>query len=166
VADILGTKYVMIDYAMATPSKFYAMAGWADKSVNEFYETYYVPTEQQWTYLFYPAYYNSIVVRLYNFDGKAVTPTESVVIAYEERVASGEQKYKEITWGGNFSSYEDAQAYVAAQTSGNYTIVGTNPFSSPVPLEELSSYEFVYPTEATTTTPPVKIFKYLGSGES
>jgi len=166
VADILGTKYVMIDYAMATPSKFYAMAGWADKSVNEFYETYYVPTEQQWTYLFYPAYYNSIVVRLYNFDGKAVTPTESVVIAYEERVASGEQKYKEITWGGNFSSYEDAQAYVAAQTSGNYRIVGTNPFSSPVPLEELSSYEFVYPTEATTTTPPVKIFKYLGSGES
>jgi len=165
LADELGTKYVMIDYAMATPSKFYAMAGWADKSVNDFYEVYYVPTEQRWTYLFYPAYYNSIVVRLYNFDGKAVTPTESVVIAYEERVANG-GKYKEITWGGNFSSYEDAQAYVAAQTSGNYSIVGTSPFSSPVPLEELNSYEFVYPTEATITTAPVKIFKYLGSGES
>jgi len=166
IADEFGLKYVMIDYAMATPSKFYAMAGWADKSVNEFYEVYYVPTEQRWTYLFYPAYYNSIVVRLYNFDGKAVTPTESVVIAYAEKVADGGEKYKEITWGGNFSSYEDAQAYVAAQTSGNYTIVGTNPFSSPVPLEKLNSYEFVYPTEATITTAPVKIFKYLGSGES
>jgi len=53
--------------------------------------------------------------------------------------------------------------YVGDQTSGNYRIVGTNPFSSPVPLEELNSYEFVYQSEAQ---PTVKIFKYLGSGES
>jgi dolichyl-diphosphooligosaccharide--protein glycosyltransferase len=166
IADELGTKYVMIDYAMATPSKFYAMAEWAEKSVNEFYEAYYVPTEQQWTYLFYPAYYNSIVVRLYNFDGKAVTPTESIVITSKENVSAEGISYKEVTGGWTFPTYEDAQAYIAAQTSGNYRIVGANPFSSPVPLEELNSYEFVYPTEATTTTGPVKIFKYLGSDES
>jgi dolichyl-diphosphooligosaccharide--protein glycosyltransferase len=167
LANELGTKYVMIDYAIATPSKFYAMAEWAGNSSNEFYEVYYVQTEQggQWPYIFYPAYYQSIVVRLYNFDGKAVTPTESIVITSEERVANGGQKYKEITSGQSFSSYEDAQAYVAAQASGNYTIVGANPFSSPVPLEKLNSYELVYPTEATNTT-PVKIFEYLGSGQS
>jgi oligosaccharyl transferase (archaeosortase A-associated) len=166
LANELGTKYVMIDYAMATPAKFYAMVDWAGKSLNEFYEVYYVPTEQKWTYLFYPAYYNSTVVRLYNFDGKAVTPTESIVISYEERVASEGQKYKEITNGWSFPTYEDAQAYVASQTSGNYRIVGTSPFSSLVPLEELNSYELVYPTDATTTSATVKIFKYLGSGES
>jgi oligosaccharyl transferase (archaeosortase A-associated) len=168
LANELGSKYVMIDYAMATPAKFYAMVEWAGKNLSEFYEIYYVQTEQggQWTYLFYPAYYNSIVVRLYNFDGKAVTPTESIVITSEERVASDGQKYKEITSGQSFSSYEDAQAYVASQTSGNYTIVGANPFSSPVPLEELNSYEFVYPSEGTINTTTVKIFKYLGSGES
>jgi oligosaccharyl transferase (archaeosortase A-associated) len=173
LADRFDTKYVVIDHQMAT-SKFYAMAEWANKSVAKFFETYYVPTQDGWrvTYLFYPAYYNSTVVRLYNFDGKAVTPTRPIVISYEERVDPGGEKYKEITWADSFSSYEDARAYVANQTVGNYRIVGDNPFSSPVPLEELSSYELVYQSEATTTVvvgqtvPRVKIFEYLGSSES
>jgi len=165
LADELGLKYVVIDYAMPI-TKFYAMVEWAEKSLNEFYEVYYVPTEQQWAYLFYPAYYNSIVVRLYNFDGKAVTPTESIVMSYEEKEYEGE-KYKEITSWQPFSSYEDAQAYVASQASGNYRIVGVDSFSSPVPLEELNSYERVYPDpEATITTATVKIFEYLGPEES
>jgi oligosaccharyl transferase (archaeosortase A-associated) len=173
LADELGTKYVVIDSAMAWISKFYAMAEWAGKSVDEFYEYYYVPTEEggQWAILYYPAYYKSIVVRLYNFDGKAVTPTESIAISYKEEVTSGGERYKEVTWGQSFSSYEDAQAYVASQTSGNYRIVGVNPFSSIVPLEELKSYELRHQSEATTTIaeqtlPSVKIFEYLGSDGS
>jgi hypothetical protein len=117
-------------------------------------------------YLFYPAYYNSTVVRLYNFDGKAVTPTQSIVISYQEKVASGGDKYKEITDYWSFSTYEEAEAYVASQTAGNYKIVGVDPFSSIVPLEKLNSYEFVYPLEATTNTTIVKVFKYLGSSQS
>ena len=35
----------MIDYQMPT-GKFYAMAEWAGKNVSDFYEYYYVPTEQ------------------------------------------------------------------------------------------------------------------------
>jgi asparagine N-glycosylation enzyme membrane subunit Stt3 len=167
LADELGTKYVMIDYAMPI-TKFYAMVEWAGGSVDEFHEVYYVPQQDggQWGVLYYPAYYNSTVVRLYNFDGKAVTPTESIVISYQEKVTSEGQKYKEITSGQSFSSYQDAQAYVASQTSENYRIVGTNPFNSPVPLEELNSYELVYQSGATTSATTVKIFKYLGSGES
>jgi oligosaccharyl transferase (archaeosortase A-associated) len=167
LADELGTKYVVIDYAMPT-TKFYAMAEWAGSNVSEFYEYYYVSTEDggQWGILYYPAYYNSIVARLYNFDGKAVVPTESIVISYEEKVTSDGAKYKEITNWQSFSTYEAAQAYVASQASGNYRIVGTSPFSSPVPLEGLNSYERVYPAEATTNTTTVKIFEYLGLGES
>jgi len=169
-ADRFGSKYVMIDYAMATPAKFYAMVEWAGSNVSEFYEIYYLPTEDGWQmmYLFYPAYYQSTVVRLYNFDGKAVVPTESMVISYEEEEYEGE-KYKIITNGPNppvFPTYEDAQAYVAAQTSGNYRIVGTSPFESPVPLEELNSYELIHQSGATTSTTTVKIFEYLSSGES
>ncbi|HUX48124.1 MAG TPA: oligosaccharyl transferase, archaeosortase A system-associated [Dehalococcoidia bacterium] len=170
IANDRGSKYVMIDHAMATPAKFYAMAEWAGSNVSEFYEIYYLPEQDggQLRYLFYPAYYQSTVVRLYNFDGKAVVPTaESIVISYEGEVTAGEKKYKIITSGQYFSSYEEAQAYVASQTSGNYKIVGDKPFSSIVPLEELNSYERVYPDpEVTTTTTTVKIFKYLGSSES
>ena len=168
LADRLGTKYVVIDYMMAT-SKFYAMAEWAGGSVDEFYEYYYLPPSSsgssgQWAMLYYPAYYNSTVVRLYNFDGKAVTPTQPIVISYEETEYQG-QKYKQVTSGQYFPTYEDAQAYAANQTSGNYRIVGDNPFNSIVPLEELSSYELVYQSNATVTmygqtVPSVKIFNY------
>jgi len=171
LADELGSKYVMIDYQMPT-AKFYAMVDYAGGNLSEFFEAYHVPAQDGWrvTYLFHPAYYNSTVVRLYNFDGKAVNATQPIVISYEERVSEG-QKYKEITWAEYFSSYEDARAYVANQTSGNYRIVGDNPFSSPVSLEELSSYELIHQSEATKTiygqtVPSVKIFEYLGSGES
>jgi len=112
--------------------------------------------------LYYLTYYQSAVVRLYNFDGKVVVPTESIVVSYEEKVTSGGEKYKEIINGWSFPTYEEAEAYVGDQTSGSYRIVGTNPFSSPVPLEKLNSYELVYPPEATTTTTTVKIFNYLG----
>jgi hypothetical protein len=147
--------------------KFYAMAEWAGRSADEFYGVYYLPTQDggQWVMLYYPAYYKSTVVRLYNFDGKAVVPTQPAVISYEEQEYE-RQKYKQITWGQYFPSYADAQTYVANQTSGNYQIVGDNPFSSIMPLEELNSYEFVYPLGATTNTTTVKIFKYLGSGQS
>jgi asparagine N-glycosylation enzyme membrane subunit Stt3 len=171
LADRLDSKYVVIDSAMPI-TKFYAMVEWAGESVDDFYEVYYLPTEEggQLIPLYYPAYYQSTVVRLYNFDGKAVTSTQPIVISYQEKEYGGE-KYKEITSGQYFSSYEDAQAYVAAQTSGNYEIVGENPFISIVPLEELDSYELVYQSEATTTVagqtlPSIKIFKHLGSAES
>jgi dolichyl-diphosphooligosaccharide--protein glycosyltransferase len=172
----LGTKYVMIDSAMAT-GKFYAMADWAGKNVSEFYEYYYVPAEQggQWATLFYPAFYQSMAIRLYNFDGKAVTPAinSSIVISYQEQVTGDGQRYKAITSGQAFATYEEARAYLASQTSGNYRIVGTSAFASPVPLEASADYQRVYPEHtlpepngATTSATTVKIFKYVGSDES
>ena len=168
LADRLGVKYVMIDYAMPI-TKFHAMPEWADISQDEFYEIYYQPTQDgllEPVRLYYPAYYNCTVVKLYNFDGKTVVPTAVEVISYEEKVASGGQKYKEITGYQSFPTYEEARAYISSQDAGSYRIVSINPFSSPVRLEALNSYELVYPLEATTTTRPVKIFKYLGSGQS
>jgi len=115
-----------------------------------------------------------MAIRLYNFDGKAVTPAtnSSIVISYEEKVTSDGQKYKAITSGQAFATYQDAQAYLASQTSGNYRIVGTSASTSPVPLEALASYKRVYPErilpepDGAASPAAVKIFKYLGSDES
>jgi len=166
LADEFGSKYVMIDSAMAT-GKFYAMAEWTGSNASQFYESYYLQTEQggQWTTLFYPAFYQSMAIRLYNFDGQAVTPAtnSSIVISYQEQVTTDGQKYKAVTSGQAFATYEAAQAYLDSQTSGNYRIVGTSASSSPVPLEALTDYERVYPEpDATTSSKTVKIFKYLG----
>jgi len=166
-ADRSGLEYVMIDYAMAT-GKFYAMVEWADGSVADFYEIYYVPQESggQWIPLYYPAYYKSTVARLYNFDCQAVVPTESTVISYSEEEDPQGTSYKLITDAQYFTTYEEAEAYIASQTSGNYRIVSINPFISPVPLEALDSYERIHSSGDTTSSTTVKIFKYLGSDES
>jgi len=166
-ADSFGSKYVMIDYAMAT-GKFYAMVEWANGSVDKFYEYYYLPQQDggQWIPLYYPAYYKSTVARLYNFDGKAVVPTESLVISYSEEESPEGISYKLITNAQPFPTYEEAEAYVASQEAGNYRVVSTSPFDSPIPLEELSSYELVYSSGDTTSATTVKIFEYLDSDES
>jgi asparagine N-glycosylation enzyme membrane subunit Stt3 len=167
IADELDSKYVVIDFAMAV-TKFYAMVEWAGGNVSDFYEVYYQQTNEgmQRGVLYYPAYYQSTVARLYNFDGKAVVPTESIVISYNEEEAATGEKYKLITNWWSFPTYEEAEAHVASQTSGNYRIVSYSPFINPMPLEELNSYELVYSSGNTTSETTVKVFEYLGSGES
>jgi oligosaccharyl transferase (archaeosortase A-associated) len=166
-ADQFGSKYIMIDYAMAT-GKFYAMVEWAGGSVADFYEIYYVPQQAggQWVPLYYPAYYKSTVARLYNFDGKAVVPTETTAISYSEEESPDGTSYKVITDVKSFPTYEIAEAFVVTQASQNYRIVGANPFVSPVPLEELNSYELIRSSGDITSETTVRIFEYLGPDES
>jgi len=179
LADEFGTKYVMIDSDMAT-GKFYAMVDWSDGNLTTFEQYYGIPPQvmggaPQALYRFYnPSYYRSTAVRLYNFDGHAKTPSENstMVVPWSGesvyRTEQGEIQYRNIVGEARyFSSYDDARAYVAAQTSGNYGIVGYNPFITIVPLEELNSYELVHVSEvavtfAGQTVPSLKIFEYIG----
>lgn len=163
----MGSSYVIIDDQTAT-SKFWAIATWAGKENTEFSDVYYVPQQGKLMsiQLFYPEYYRSLVVRLYNFDGKAVTPESLFVISYEQKVMEG-NFYKQITSAEQFDSYEEAKAHILSQESGNYRIVGDNPFVSPVPLEALKHYKLIHSSEIRTRqpggeiTPSVKIFEYI-----
>ncbi|HXZ94633.1 MAG TPA: oligosaccharyl transferase, archaeosortase A system-associated, partial [Dehalococcoidia bacterium] len=97
VADKEGTKYVMIDYMMAT-SKFYAMAEWAGENEGEFYNVYYVPTSSsalQPVTLYYRTYYETTVARLYDFDGQAVVPSTNSTIAVSWNWITGSQLISE-----------------------------------------------------------------------
>ncbi len=161
IMDELGAKYVMSDYAMPI-YKFYAMVTWADKNESDFYDVYYAPAEGgelQPVRLFYPSYYNSTVVRLYNFNGQAVAPSENatIVISYREQVDRQGMWYKEITSSRSFSTYEEARDFVASHAAENYRIVGVDPFNSPVPLDKLEHYQLVY---ASSSPYPVKVFEY------
>ena len=168
IMDKLGSKYVMVDHTLPT-SKFYAMPEWAGKSEDEFYETYYQAKEGgklERIILFYPTYYRSMVVRLYNFDGKAVVPQETIVISYEERLSREGVRYKQITKSWSFPTYEEAEAHISSQESGNYRIVSPNPFTTPVPLEELNHYKLVHQSHTTVAIagkklPEVKTFEYV-----
>ena len=168
--DALGSKYVIVDYAIVMPvSKFYALVELSGSKTEGFFDVYYQPQQDvlKPLILFYPEYYRSLVCRLYNFDGKQVVPPNTVVISYAQKVSREGQSYKEITGVKSFSDYSEAEAYIAAQESDNYRIVSSDPFASPVPLEALEHYKLVYSSEGTMAQPggklvsEVKIFEYI-----
>lgn len=166
IADGLGARYVIIDENIATG--FYGKAAWAGLSEEDFYGVYYQRQKDMLVpvLLFYPAYYRSFSVRLYNFDGEAVSPLRCTVISYKEKVRPDGAYYKEITGAKTFPTYENAEAYISQQESGNYKIVADNPFISPVPLEALKHYRLVFSSKTGKVqtgvgmVPTVKIFEY------
>ncbi|UCH51555.1 MAG: oligosaccharyl transferase, archaeosortase A system-associated [Chloroflexota bacterium] len=162
--DKWGSKYIIVDYLM-TYGKFHAVATLSGSTPGNFYDDYYLPQDGSFRRLFYPEYYRSLVVRLYNFGGKQVVPNKSIVISYEQKITLKGQSYREITSvKDDFPSYEEAEAYISSQKSGNYKIVSPDPFTSPVPLEALEHYKLVYSSKGTVLhemIPQVKIFEYI-----
>lgn len=171
IRQSLDSSYVIIDHATAN-AKYWAIATWTHAKGTEYFDTYYLPQEPDLipVRLYYPEYYRSLVTRLYNFDGKAVTPENTFVISYSEGVSQEGISYKAITGVEQFGSYEEAEAYLSSQQEGNYRIVSDNPFLSPVPLSPLKDYKLVYSSAESVTLPvretpipEVKIFKYVGA---
>ena len=166
--DRLGSRYVIVDHEAAT-TKFHGVTAYGGTSKGEFYDVYYQQQEGRLAPVLalYPEYYRSLLVRLYNFDGRQVIPQSCMVVSLEVRTSSEGEPYKEITGVESFSSYEQAEAYVATQESGNYRIIGDDPFVSPVPLEALEDYQLVHSSDGFVVEPnigriaAVKIFEYL-----
>ncbi len=165
----LDASYVILDYDTTT-SKIWAVITWSGKDLSEFFDVYHVPLQDRvlTVQLYYPEYYRSLCVRLYNFDGQAVTASNPLVITYREKTDPGGAPYKEVTNAREFPTYEEALAYVESQNSDKVRIVGTNPFISPVPLEALTDYKLVHSSAEgilqvnAGMVPEVKIFEYTG----
>jgi dolichyl-diphosphooligosaccharide--protein glycosyltransferase len=165
----VNSRYIVIDY-LTTVGKFHNMAIWAGRTQEDFSDLFYqrVNGRLKPIHLFYPTYYQSLAVRLYNFNGDGVTAERPVVISYVQKTNKEGHPYKEITSSQTFASYEEAEAYLSSQKSKNYIMVGTNPFLSPVPLGELNDYKLIYSSSRKTNAvgigriPLVKVFEYSG----
>ena len=163
-----GAKYVIVDGRIASPNdKFYALASLTGRQETDFYELCWQKKEGKYVPLlvFYPEFYRTLVIRLYNFDGRQVLPQKTAVMTWQERSMPDGQKFKEILGLRNFRSYEEAAAFVAGQKEGNCRIVGNDPLASPVPLEALDGYKPVYQSKETASAgssplPVIKIFEY------
>ena len=170
IADELGVRYVIVDNDMAI-QKFQSIVRFANKNTEDFFDIYYRPENGRLRgdYYFYPEYYSSLVVRLYNFDGGSVIPRETTLIRYQEKTFPEGDKYKEITETIKFPNYDAALDYAKNLNTPMYKIVGTDPFVSPIPLEPLKDYELVYSSKETTThlglgnISSVKVFEYKSS---
>ncbi len=167
---VLSPKYYVLERYYGLSGKFSAVAKYAGSSSKDFYDMYYQLKDNRLVPapLFYPEYYRSLAVRLYNFDGSEVIPKATYVVSYEEKEGPNGTRYKQIIDLKSFLDYEEAEDYVASQKSGNYRVVGISPFASPVPLEKLERYTLVYSSKnsksepyTSTTIPEVKIFEYV-----
>ncbi len=163
----LGSRYVVIDNRIASPNdKFYALASKSNKQESDFYELCWQAREGKYVPLlvFYPAYYRTMLSRLYNFDCAQVVPESATVMTWEEKSLPGGEKFKSITELKNFRTYAEAEAFVNTQKA-NCSIIGVDPLKSPVPLEALTGYRTVFQSSqkasaGSTPVPEVKIFEY------
>ncbi len=164
----LGSAYLVIDYQTCI-SKYWAVLTWAGVKEDEYVGLYYFPQGNELVPLdlYHPEYYNSLVVRLYNFDGKAVSDTKPVVVSYVEDTLPSNQSFKRIVDIQEFESMQEALNFIESNDSAKHQIVGVNPFISPVPIEAVEDYSLIYSSETGVTypdlglIPEVKVFKYL-----
>ncbi|MBN2077154.1 MAG: oligosaccharyl transferase, archaeosortase A system-associated [Dehalococcoidales bacterium] len=176
VIEKVDGEYIIIDYetAYVNPSnasgKFWAVITWGGMQVADFFDMYLLPnpedeTRPYYQVLYYPEYFGSMAVRMYNFDCQAADPV-AWVIDYEQVQDDLGNILKLVTEAKQFTNYEEAEEYMASMESGNYRIVSNNPMVSCIPLEELDNYELVHASEqglqltSGNLTPQVKIFQY------
>ncbi len=165
-------KYVIVDSRIASPNdKFYALARLSNKQESDFYELCWQKKDTKYTPLlvFYPEYYRSMIIHLYNFDGKQAVPQSTLIMAYQDQFTADGQKFKEITGFKTFRNYAEAESFISSQKQGQYRIIGTDPLASPVPLEQLPGYKPVYQSAQKTSSgsiplPAIKIFEYTQPG--
>ncbi len=166
--DKYGARYIVVDNEIAShDGKFHALATLSGSDYSRYYDVFFTRQNNQYVpaVYFFPEYYRSMVVRLYNFDGKAVTPRNVEVIEFREFAAQNENVYKEIVDKKVFSSYGDAQHFIEQNSGRNYIIAGDDPAESPVPLEKLKDYRLVYSSSqqssvGSVSQPSIQIFEY------
>ena len=168
LCDGWKTRYVIVDdYMVNWQRGFPSIAYAAGLNQSQYYEIYYRQQNDGLvqTLVYYPEYYNTMAVRLYCFEGRQYAPQETAVISWEPQTGKDGRPFKLITGVRTMGSYSDAQAFIAAQKTGNWRIVGKDPLASPVPLEALPEYSMVFSSSLTarvgnTDVPAVKIFEY------
>ena len=166
----LGCSYVVVDNKTSLRT-FHGVAGWAGLEQTDFIDLYYQRNQSgEWEpiVLYYPEYYQSMLVRLYNFSGRAYVASEYTAIRYQMGRSSG-QEAREIIDVRRFPTYEEAETFLAQATEDNWRLVSADPLVSAVPLTDLEDFTAVYESHAQTflnakLLSEVRVFEYAGAG--
>lgn len=171
-----GARYVIadptlplatVDHMMSGNGAFRAMPVWANKSLEDYMGVYFSENEDgspKPVTVFLPAYYRSALARLYLFDAKAYTPSNSTwVIRY-----SDDPKPHHVIQTRLFETYDKAIQYMQQHPGDSLVLAGLSPFHSCVPLEAWKGMRLAFQSktgspddfEAPVTT--VKLFEFTG----
>ncbi len=174
----MGARYVIADSSIPLggprvlqpgSGSFLAMLTWARVKEETYWEEFLggpAGSEGIAFPVFYPAYYESMLARLYLFDGREQTPAGSTwVIRYAEEMVRG-RKRKRLVQSQRFPSYEEAQRYVREHPAPRQVMAGLNPLASCVPIRRMEGYRLVYPSKPVPAPDgeplqAVKIFEFV-----
>ena len=170
--DRLGTRYVMTDYQMAG-SKFGAMSIWADTALQTTpYYTHFLQQSSSGSYSVVTGqtaeFYNSLTVRLQNFDG-SYTEAGSVVLVLTD--SSAGYDYPVITYTKAYARADDAwkaaneyNAQASNTNAGKYAYVISVPtsvtdyFKPNADVPALKHFRLVH--ESDTYVVPIDSYSY------
>jgi len=181
VLQMAKSRYIVIDWQTVT-GKFTAMPTYAvvaNKDLlklwvsdnSSYIEQYNISEGDKLTRLnvFYPQYYESMAVRLFNFDCKAVKSPGCPVIIYTEH--DGQKWVSKVI---DTPSLQEALNYIdknPLKDGSLYTYGGTDPFLSCVdlpqvkdivPLKGFGGADLSGMSQAVKQTWEVKVFQYTG----
>jgi len=173
-----GARYVIADASLPLggpqllnpgSGNFLAMTTWAKHNPDKYWEEYIggnPSNPDAGIPVFYPAYYESMLARLYLFDGQPQTPAASTWVIQYAEVAEGGRQRKRLQSSHRFETYEAAQQYLRENPARNLIIAGLNPLQSCVPIPKLDHYRPVFTTQSLPIPPgvplrAVKIFEFI-----
>lgn len=163
-----GCDYVIADVKTSVRT-FHGVAGWAGKERSDYFDIF-MQRNQSGTWepviIYYPEYYRSMLVRLYNFRGEAYEPEQFTAIRSQVGRSSG-RSANEIIDVRRFETYDEAVAFLNQATDADWRLVSSDPLVSAVPLEALQSFVLEYESETATflqakLLPEVRVFRYAG----
>ncbi len=151
--------------------KFKSLAVWAGHAPDEYFATYYQELPDGGLArrtLYHPAYFRSMLVRLYLFAGRGVSDERQVAVVSFESRGDGRERRKFITGWQTFERFADAELWIADRRDpARHRIVSDDPLRSCAPLEPLEHYRRVHgsptPVAARSDGPisMVEVYEYL-----
>lgn len=174
ILDQLRSRYVIVNADLAAgsgPWKLDAIAAAAGRESQEFFERCLAMLPEVGLVempIYYPAYYQSMAVRLAVFAGQKVEPSNSTwLVTVEDRTDVDGATHRVLASAQEFPTYEAAMQ--ALPRFPGARIAGLSITASAVPLEQLKSFRKVYDSKereviaATRLTAPlIRIFEYNG----
>jgi len=163
----MGSRYVIVDGGLpmlatgGSPNptgKFGALARWADKPVEEFFETYHRRNalgQLEPVTLFYPEYFRSMAVRLFLYGDTGFEPRGPFQVArFREVTTTDGRVVKQLDEIQSFGSYREALTFLSDPGHKHARLVSEIATQSCVPLDPLTHLDLVYdaasPRGATT----------------
>ena len=168
-----GTRFVVADNSLPQgsgddPSSFPAIVVWAGRRTDEFTQIYLRQAPDgasEPVIVYYPAYYRTMLARLYLFEGKGTQPEASTSVIWYADDGGG---FRRILSVRGFDTYDAARRFADTHRGEKLVLGDFSNARSCVPVEPLTRYRLVYRSNGKlfSTLDPittVKVFEHLGS---